>query len=85
MPRIIRLADSMASMAVGANRSIPISCCQGTCMIAVKLLFSLLFMARLALFAALQLKFAVVVGCILGMWKLPDAAVACRARLCAVD
>jgi hypothetical protein len=71
-------------MAVGANRSIPISRCQSTRMVAVKFLFSLLFMARFALFAALQLKLAVVVGRIPGMRILLDAAVACRARLCAV-
>ena len=85
MPRILRLADRMASMAVGANRSIPVSRCQSTRMIAVKLLFSLLFMARLALLAALQLKFAVVLGRTSGMRKLADAAVACGARLCAVN
>ena len=61
------LGAAMLAMAVGTDRSIPISCRQSTRMIAVKRLFSLLFMARLALPAVLQLKFSVVVGRIPGM------------------
>ena len=76
----------MAAMAVDADRGIPISGRQSTRMVAVQLLLGLLRMARSGIVCCFPPEIRdSLLAVISGMRKLLDAAVACRARLRAVD